>query len=168
MILYIIMNNFYLKDLDDVLKKFLSIFLLTMGIGIGTGLVYVYYTTSMSISGTEERFNGSMTNTNSDIPEEFPKPLESMILTTHDHIISFSLISFTIGIIFYFNSIISGRMKLFLLLEPFIATLITFSSMWVMRYFYSPFSISTDFVIMSQNIYKRTSKTMLARRRRKF
>tara|TARA_B100001750_G_scaffold245346_1_gene264765 strand:- start:474 stop:965 length:492 start_codon:yes stop_codon:yes gene_type:complete len=135
------MNNFYLKDFDDVLKKFLSIFLLTMGIGIGTGLIYVYYTTSMSISGTEERFNGSITNENSDIPEEFPKPLESMILTTHDHIISFSLISFTIGIIFYFNSIISGRMKLFLLLEPFIASLITFSSMWVMRYFYSPFSI---------------------------
>ena len=139
------MNNFYLKNLESDLKKFLSIFLLTMTIGITTGLAYVYYTTNMTISGTEERFNGSPTSLKTEIPEEFPKPLENMILTTHNHIISFSLISFTIGIIFYFNSIISGKIKLFLLIEPFLATIMTFVAMWTMRYIYSSFSLVVMF-----------------------
>ena len=135
------MNNLYLKDLDLELKIFLSIFLLAIALGIGTGLIYVYYTTNMSISGTEERFNGSVVINDTEIPEEFPKPFENLVLTTHDHIISFSIISLLIGVIFYFNSIIAGKLKSFLMIEPFISTLITFSSIWIMRYIYSPFSV---------------------------
>lgn len=126
-------NNFYLKDLENDLKYFLIIFLATLGIGISVGLSYVYLTTDMTPAGTVDRFNGSEVLEN-EIPEEFPKPIESMILTTHNHVLSFAMISFLIGIIFYFNSSIIGRMKLFLMLEPFISTIITFGSLWLMRY----------------------------------
>ena len=57
-----------------------------------------------------------------------------MILTTHAHVNSFALISLAIGFIFYFNSYISGKLKLFIMIEPFISTLITFSSLWLLRY----------------------------------
>ena len=57
-----------------------------------------------------------------------------MILNTHAHVNSFAIISLLIGTIFYFNSIIVNKMKLFLLIEPFISIIITFSSMWLMRY----------------------------------
>ena len=126
-------NDFRLKDLDKTAKYFLSLFLITLGIGITTGLYYVYLTTDSTPSGTIERYNGSESVEN-EIPEEFPKPLENMILTTHNHVNSFAMISFLIGFIFYFNSIIIGKLKLFLMIEPFLSTLITFSSLWMMRF----------------------------------
>ena len=134
------MNNFYLHNLPKDLKSFLILFLITIGIGITVGLLYVNLTTNMTPSGTVERFNGSEVQDISDIPTEFPKPIENIILTTHDHVISFAMISFLIGFIFYFNSIIIGKFKFFLLIEPFISTIITFSSLWLMRYLYSGFS----------------------------
>lgn len=135
------MNNIYLKNIESDLKNLLSAFLITMAIGIGTGLVYVYLTTNMTTAGTEERFNGSKTSNITDIPEEFPKPLENMILTTHNHIMTFAIISLLLGVIFYFNSTVSGKLKTFIIIEPFIAILITFTSMWIMRYIYPFFSI---------------------------
>ena len=126
-------NNFRLKNLDITGKYFLSLFLITLGIGIATGLYYVYLTTNTTPIGTVERFNGSESLEN-EIPEEFPKPLENMVLTTHNHINSFAMISFLIGFIFYFNSIITGKLKLFFMIEPLFSTLLTFSSLWMMRY----------------------------------
>ena len=127
------MNNFTLKKLDKTAKIFLSFFLSTMLIGILTGLGYIYYTTNMSANGTIEHYRGSEV-LNDEIPEEFPKPLEEMILSTHAHVNSFALISLIIGAIFYFNSIISGSLKLILMIEPFISTIITFLSLWLLRY----------------------------------
>ena len=125
-------NNIYLKNLDRQLKYFLALFLFTMSIGICTGLYYVYLTTDIEKEGIVKRFNGSDPNSIKEF--EIEKPLENMILTTHDHILSFSMITLLIGMIFYFNSIISGKLKLFLLLEPYVSTILTFGSLWGMRY----------------------------------
>ena len=127
------MNNFKLKNLDQTAKIFLSFFLTTMLLGILTGLGYVYYTTNMNTSGTIEHYKGSKV-LDDEIPEEFPKPLEEMILSTHAHVNSFALISLIIGMIFYFSSMISGTWKLILMIEPFISTIITFLSLWLLRY----------------------------------
>ena len=104
-----------------------------MQLGILIGIGYIYFTTSLNPEGTVEHYNGSEV-IDDEIPEEFPKSLESMILNTHAHVNSFAIISLLIGAIFYFNSIIVNKMKLFLLIEPFISIIITFSSMWLMRY----------------------------------
>ena len=127
------MSNFKLKNLDSTAKTFLAFFLFTIQIGIVIGIGYIYYTTNLNPEGTIEHYNGSEI-VEDDIPEEFPKPLEGMILTTHAHVNSFAMISLIIGFIFYFNSIINNRLKLFLMVEPFISTIITFASIWVMRY----------------------------------
>ena len=128
------MSNIKLKDLDSTAKIFLTFFLITMLIGIFIGLGYVYYTTDMNPEGTIEHYNGSEILNDEDIPEEFPKSLEGMILTTHAHVNSFALISLIIGLIFYFNSILSGKLKIFLMIEPFISIIITFLSLWLLRY----------------------------------
>tara|TARA_Y100001960_G_C14459065_1_gene721129 strand:+ start:118 stop:615 length:498 start_codon:yes stop_codon:yes gene_type:complete len=128
------MSNIKLKDLDSTAKIFLTFFLITMLIGIFIGLGYVYYTTDMNPEGTIEHYNGSEILNDEDIPEEFPKTLEGMILTTHAHVNSFALMSFIIGGIFYFNSIVSGKLKLLLMIEPFISIIVTFTSLWFLRY----------------------------------
>jgi len=127
------MNNITLKNLDQVAKVFLSSFLVTMLIGVFTGLGYIYFTTNMNPSGTIEHYNGSEI-LDDEIPLEYPKPLEGMILTTHAHVNSFALISLAIGFIFYFNSITSSKLKLFIMIEPFLSTIITFLSLWLLRY----------------------------------
>ena len=127
------MMSFKLKDLDNTAQAFLASFLFTMQIGIFIGIGYIYFTTNLNPEGTIEHYNGSEIIEN-EIPEEYPKSLESMILNTHAHINSFAIISLLIGFIFYFNSIIGNKLKLLLLIEPFISITITFPSMWLMRY----------------------------------
>tara|TARA_B110000438_G_C15313551_1_gene436395 strand:+ start:48 stop:545 length:498 start_codon:yes stop_codon:yes gene_type:complete len=128
------LNSIKLKELDKNTSYTISLFLVTMGIGIFTGLYFVYLTTDMTPKGTVEQYRGSEVINNNDIPDKFKKPIESMVMTTHDHINTFAIISFLLGIIFYFNSIIVGKLKFFLLIEPYFSIIITFSSMWLMRF----------------------------------
>ncbi len=130
------MNNIFprLVDLPQNIKYFLAAFLLLMSLGVSLGLVYVYETTEMTSGGTEEHYTGSTPNDDMDIPEKYPKEFESMLLTTHTHLISFSFIFFFLGLIFYMNSTITGGWKTFIIIEPFISVLITFGSIWGVRY----------------------------------
>jgi len=127
-------NNFNLIDLPKDLKYLLSAFLILMGLGIFIGLIYVYTTTNMTSSGITEQFNGSELLNDTDIPEKFPKPIENMLLTTHNHILTFSIISLLLGLIFYFNSIVKGFKKSIIIVEPFISIFVMFLSLWIMKY----------------------------------
>ncbi len=131
-------NIVNLKNLSSEIKIALSGFLVIIAIGIFTGLLYINYTTEMSIMGTLEEYKGSDVS-NFDIPEKFPKEYESMLLITHQHIVSFALITFLISAIFNFNTLVKNKIKKFLIIEPYISIFITFSSMWLMRYFNSNF-----------------------------
>ena len=129
------MNNiWYLNRLPKDAKYILSLFLISMAIGITVGLAYVYLTTNATPPGTVERFKGSEVLAD-EIPKEFPKPIKNMVLTTHDHVLTFAMITLLISSIFYFNSVIDGLPRLILLIEPFISTIIMFSSLWLMRYY---------------------------------
>ncbi len=126
-----------LYKLDRQLKNFLLIFVLVMTTGVGTGLVFLYTTTGMNSSGTVTRYNGSQVTESEDefeIPEHYPKPISELLITTHNHIISMALIFLAIGMIFYFNTVISGFWKGFLLFEPMISVVLTFGSIWGMRF----------------------------------
>ena len=130
-----------LRTFDKTLKRFLSTFLIVLTLGVTVGIVYLNYTTSMTPTGTVERYNGSQKGELDDfeIAESYPKQINELLLTTHNHIISFAFIFGLIGIIFYFNSVITGFWKNFLLIEPLISTVITFSSIWGIRYIHEGF-----------------------------
>ncbi|MBU0475163.1 MAG: hypothetical protein KKF62_13495 [Bacteroidetes bacterium] len=127
-----------LFQLDKELKTFLTTFIVVLTIGVSIGLVYLKYTTKMTPKGTVERYNGSNDN-EFDIAESYPKPISEMLTTTHSHVIIFAIIFVAIGFIFNFNSIINGFWKQFLIIEPLISTIITFSSIWGIRYIHKSF-----------------------------
>ncbi len=135
-----------LVDLPQKVKLFLGAFLVLMTIGVTVGLVYVNQTTGMTGQGTTEHYAGSEIKDEIDIPEKYPKEFESMLLTTHTHLISFAFIFFFLGAIFYMNSIITGGWKTFLLIEPFVSVLGTFGSIWGVRY-------SSDFWSMAIMVF---------------
>ena len=133
-------NKLHLKDLDQELKYILIAFLTTLALGILSGMIYLYYTTDSTPNGVIEHYKGSQDayyenwDDFLDKPPKVEKYLHDMLETTHTHVISFAVISILLGLIFYFNSFIGGRFKLFIIIEPFVSTLITFTSLWIMRY----------------------------------
>ncbi len=136
------MNNFKLCDLEKGIRVFLSAFIIVITLGVSVGLVYVYSTTGINPGGTEEQYAGSEPG-EFEIPEKYPKSFEGMLLTTHTHLIAFAVIFLLMGGLFQFNSIISGNWKNILIIEPFVATLTTFGSLWGIRYGYPVFSYVT-------------------------
>ena len=135
--------EFKLYNLEKKIKLFLSVVILTLSIGVLTGLVYLYNTTNLSSSGTIQRISGSSETSDFDIPDSYPKPISELLITTHNHIIGFSFIFFIVGGVFYFNSIVIGFWKSFLMIEPLISIVITFGSIWLIRF------VSTDFVFVT-------------------
>ena len=138
-----------LYKLENDLKKFISLFLIVISCGVTIGLIYVYSTTTFFSVGITDHYAGSDLIDEFDIPLKYPKPITEMLLTTHNHVISFSFIFFLVGIIFYFNTIITGKIKFFLLVEPLISTIFTFGSLWGIRFIDKSFIIIT---ILSSSI----------------
>ena len=97
-------SEFQLYQLNSNLIKLISLFLFVLTIGVGIGLIYLSTTSGTKFSGIEEHYNGSNIEVEFDIPEKYPRTLNNLLLTTHNHIISLSLIFIAIGIIFSFNS----------------------------------------------------------------
>ena len=140
--------SYKLFELDKALKNFLIAILFVLTTGLGTGLIYLNYTTNYSPEGATQRFNGTNIDqgiNDFDIPDNYPKPISEMLITTHNHILGFTFIFFITGLIFYFNSIISGFWKSFLLIEPTISIVITFGSIWLMRFVHEDFVYLTIF-----------------------
>lgn len=128
-----------LYQLPKGIKILLLLTVLNLTFGVSIGLYYVANTTQLSPAGTTEHFSGSEIDAEFNIPEKYPKPVSELLITTHNHILSLTLIFLVIGGIFYFNSSISGRMKTFLIAEPFISIITTFGGIWLMRFVHPAF-----------------------------
>jgi ABC-type polysaccharide/polyol phosphate export permease len=64
----------------------------------------------------------------------FAKSSYEMFVFAHNHIISLSVVFFCLGSIFFFSSLVSDRLKRFLLIEPLIAIVTTFGGIVLVRF----------------------------------
>ena len=133
------LKNISLYHLPAKLKLLLLLMVANLTVGIGIGLYYVANTTELIPTGTAEHFSGSEIDAEFDIPEKYPKPVSELLTTTHNHILSLTLIFLVIGGIFYFNNSLRGGMKTFLIAEPFISIITTFGGIWLMRFVHPTF-----------------------------
>lgn len=133
--------NLTLNNIEPLLKKFITAYLVVITIGLSLGLYFVNHTTDMTPSGAVERFNGSEETGDDDfsIRENYPKPLSELLITTHNHVMGFSFIFGSIGFIFYFNSRLKGFWKSFFMIEPFVSIILSFGSIWLMRFVHPGF-----------------------------
>lgn len=130
-----------LYSLDRTLRHFLAAFVFLLMIATLTGLAFLYQTTQFNKTGVTERYNGSKIEVGDglEIPENYPKPLQELLLNTHNHLFGFAFIFLSLGFIFYFNSVISGTWKYILMVDPFVSALLTFSGIWAMRFIHPHF-----------------------------
>ncbi len=133
------------QSLDKTKKNLIIYYLITLGVGFSLGVYYVYLNSEFSSSGMIEQYLGSENDQWNFKPA---KTLQDLVSHTHDHITMFALIFLSLGYIFSYNRIIKGKLKSFLILEPFISIIITFGGFFVIRY------INTDFtyIIMLSSI----------------
>ena len=123
------MAPFRLRALPRDAKVFLTAFLLVLSIGYASGLSYVYLTTRMIPRGIAAHYAGSESETEM----RFPKSPLELIQTTHNHVLSLSVVFALVGALL-FGAEISARLRLALVVESFAAILTSFGALWLIRF----------------------------------
>ena len=102
-------------------------------VGYTTSLVFIRHTTGMTPAGVAARYRGS----DPDAAEgamQFAKSFAEMLNVTHTHLFSMAAIFVFSGLALALCSRPSERWRRILIVEPFVALLVSFSAMWLMRY----------------------------------
>ena len=110
------------------IKLLIGSFLVVLSIGFYTGLSFVNETSSANPNGIVENYLGNEDVEDAEIMK-FKKSPREMLTIVHSHILSMSLIFFLLGLIVAFTQL-NTRLKLFLMIEPFVSVLLTFGGIY--------------------------------------
>jgi hypothetical protein len=102
-------------------------------VGYTTSLVFVWHTTRLVPSGIAGHYRGTDPEATT-AAMEFPKSFAEMLTVTHTHLLSMAIIFVLTGLGIALCARLSEGWKRFLIAEPFVALLVSFSAMWLMRY----------------------------------
>ena len=124
-------------------------------IGYTTSLLFIHHTTGMTPPGVAEHYRGSDPATASDAAMQFPKTYSEMLTITHTHLLSMAAIFAFSGFALALCERPAEPWRRRLIVEPFVALLISFASMWLMRYVDARFSwlLSLSSAIMAGTFY---------------
>lgn len=111
---------------------------LVQAVGYATALVAVWRTTHMLPRGIADHYRGSEA---AEGAMQFPKSLSEMLTLTHTHLFSMAAIFLVSGLALSLCERVAPRWRRWLMVEPFIALLVSFSAMWLMRYVHPGFSL---------------------------
>jgi hypothetical protein len=102
-------------------------------VGYTTSLVFIWHTTRLAPGGVVTRYRGAPVDSTTGAMQ-FPKSLGEMLTITHTHLLGMAVIFVLTGIGMALCTRPSLRWRRFLITEPFVALLVSFSAMWLMRY----------------------------------
>jgi hypothetical protein len=106
-------------------------------VGYTTSLVFVWHTTRLVPHGVATRYRGEAVDSAAAAAAgamQFPKSFGEMLTITHTHLLSMAVIFVLTGIGVALCARPSLRWRRFLIAEPFVALLASFTAMWLMRY----------------------------------
>jgi hypothetical protein len=123
-------------------------------VGYTTSLLFIHHTTGMTPPGVAEHYRGSDPAA-SDAAMQFPKTYTEMLTITHTHLFSMAAIFVFSGFALALCERPSEPWRRRLIAEPFVALLVSFASMWLMRYVDGRFSwlLSLSSAIMAATFY---------------
>jgi CBS domain containing-hemolysin-like protein len=110
------------------LKWLLSVFIIVLSIGFYSGLLFVSETSSANPNGIEEQYLGNELDEDAKVMK-FRKSEKEMLTLVHGHILSMSIIFFLVGMILSITKL-NKKLKLFLMVEPFMSVLFTFGGIY--------------------------------------
>jgi hypothetical protein len=128
-----------LRDAGRQVRLFVTAFLVVITAGYSVGLLFVEHSTGVRPSGITEQVRGNETDAGA-TEVRYEKSAREMFIFIHNHVLSLALVFAALGGVFLFCSIVPGRLKTFLLVEPFVAIVTTFGGMALVRYVSPHFS----------------------------
>jgi hypothetical protein len=108
-------------------------------VGYTTSLLFVHHTTGMTAAGVAGRYRGA-DSAATDAAMQFPKSYAEMLTITHTHLFSMAAIFVFSGLALALCTRPGEWWRRLLVVEPFVAILVSFSAMWLMRYVDARFS----------------------------
>lgn len=108
-------------------------------VGYTTSLIFIHHTTGMTPVGVAARYRGAGADT-TDAAMQFPKSFAEMLTITHTHLFSMAVIFVISGLALALCTRPDERWRRLLIAEPFVALLVSFAAMWLMRYVDARFS----------------------------
>ncbi|TNJ44565.1 hypothetical protein KFZ70_00865 [Tamlana fucoidanivorans] len=112
------------------IKLLIGVFLVVLSIGFFTGLLFVEETSSANPNGIEEQYLGNEDDENAAVMR-FKKSDQEMLTLVHNHILSMSIIFFLLALIVSTTKL-QKKIKLFLMIEPFISVVLTFGGLYLL------------------------------------
>lgn len=122
--------NGLIFSLPKELKCLIGAFIIVLSIGFYTGLLFVGETSSANPNGIEEQYLGNEQDEEA-IVMKFKKSEREMLTLVHNHILSMSIIFFLVGIILSLTKL-NKKLKLFLMVEPFLSVILTFGGLYLL------------------------------------
>jgi hypothetical protein len=143
------------NDLPEPLRALARWMTIVQVVGYTTALIFIRHTTGMTPSGVALRYRGSDPDVTTESAMQFSKSFAEMLNITHTHLFSMAAIFVFSGLCFAFCSRPSERWRRVLVVEPFVALLISFTAMWLMRYVDARFSwlLSLSSSVMAVTFY---------------
>ena len=112
------------------LKLFIGAFVIVLSVGFYTGLLFIGETSTINPSGIEEQYLGNEADEEA-VVMKFKKSKKQMLTLVHNHVLSMSIIFFLLGLILLVTKL-NIRLKLFLMIEPFLSVVLTFGGLYLM------------------------------------
>ena len=122
--------NGLIYKLSKELKWLIAAFVIVLSIGFYSGLLFVGETSSANPNGIEEQYLGNETDEEATVMK-FKKSEQEMLTLVHNHILSMSIIFFLLGVILSITEL-NLKLKLFLMIEPFISIILTFGGLYLL------------------------------------
>lgn len=116
--------------LPKEIKLLIGAFIIVLSIGFYTGLLFVGETSSANPNGIEEQYLGNEYDEDAEVMR-FKKSDQEMLTLVHNHILSMSIIFFLVGMLVSITKL-NKKLKLFLIVEPFISVVLTFGGLYLM------------------------------------
>ena len=107
-------------------------------VGYTTSLVYVWHTTRLTPEGIADHYRGAE---RAEGALQFAKSFAEMLTITHTHLLAMAVIFVVSGLSLVLCERVSVRWKRILVVEPFVALLVSFGAMWLMRYAHPGFAL---------------------------
>jgi len=122
--------NGLIYTLPKELKLLIGAFVIVLSIGFFTGLLFVSDTSSANPNGIEEQYLGNEADEEAKVMK-FKKSDKEMLSMVHNHILSMSIIFFLVGLLVCITDL-KKKVKLFLMIEPFVSVLLTFGGIYLL------------------------------------
>src|SRR6056300_1443000 len=122
--------NGLILALPKEIKLLIGSFLIVLSFGFFTGLLFVGETSATNPNGIEEQYLGNEGDADAQVMR-FKKSGQEMLTLVHNHMLSMSIIFFLVGILVSITQL-GKKLKLFLIVEPFLSVILTFGGLYLL------------------------------------